>query len=291
MRQEIPYIQFNTQSKAHFGFEIVPLERIKMQKHTYDVDPEKPHQPKFYLLLFFTAGSGRHFIDFKWHPVQKNSLIYLTKEQVNAFDFSDTTEGFCLIFTEELLVKGFTDLPQGFVSRLFNPQLFSPVLQVPENADFIAYFDLLKKEFESPEAFNKEAIIEALFTVLISKAEQLKQKETGAVSNNNNLQVIQAFNALLERYYTQTRSARFYASELAISYKHLNIICKAVLHKTAKALIDDYVILQAKRRLINSNISGGELSYELGFQDPTNFSKYFKKCTGLTPNSFKKSFQ
>ena len=57
----------------------------------------------------------------------------------------------------------------------------------------------------------------------------------------------------------------------------------------SQKVIDDYIILQAKRNLINSSLKSTELAYKLGFEDPTNFTKYFKKNTGLTPNSFIKS--
>ena len=68
----------------------------------------------------------------------------------------------------------------------------------------------------------------------------------------------------------------------------LNHICKEVIQKTAKQCIDDFIILEAKRNLINSGIKSTELTYQLGFTESTNFVKYFKKHTGLTPNQFKK---
>ena len=59
---------------------------------------------------------------------------------------------------------------------------------------------------------------------------------------------------------------------------------------TAKQFIDAFVILEAKRLLINSEIKSTELAYSLGFEEPTNFVKYFKKHTGFTPNTFKKDY-
>ena len=53
------------------------------------------------------------------------------------------------------------------------------------------------------------------------------------------------------------------------------------------SIINDFIVLQAKRKLINSDIKSAQLAHFLGFEDPTNFTKYFKKLTGLTPKSFK----
>jgi AraC-like DNA-binding protein len=289
MNKDIPQITFNSSSTENFGFEIVSIEKIAQFKDQISHNPEFPHQLKFYNLIFFTEGTGRHFIDFKWFSVQQNSLVYLTKEQVNAFEFSKGLKGFCVIFTEEYFVNCFSNLSEDFVFRLFNPQLFSPILQIPKGADFENYFQLLSKEFNHPNSFNHKSIIDSLFIILISKAENIKQHQTFHVKDSSKITVFQKFTALIEQYLTKTRSADFYAQELAITYKHLNSICKELVNKTAKKVIDDFIILQAKRSLINSTIKSNELAYQLGFEDPTNFTKYFKKNTGFTPNSFIKS--
>ena len=289
MTKDIPHIKFNASTTKNFGFEILPIEKIAREKEKYNHNPELPHQLKFYNLIFFTSGSGRHFIDFNWFPVQENSLVYLTKEQVNAFDFSANLNGFCIIFTEQYFVNCFSNLPEDFVFRLFNPQLFSPILRIPKLSDFRTYFNLLQQEFSSTESFNQKSIIESLFVILISKAEDLKQNQTFHIKDNSKIKVFQKFTSLIETHLSKSRSADFYARELSITYKHLNVICKELVNKTAKTVIDDFIILQAKRNLINSSLKITELAYKLGFEDPTNFSKYFKKHTSLTPNSFIKS--
>ncbi len=57
------------------------------------------------------------------------------------------------------------------------------------------------------------------------------------------------------------RNADYYAEQLNITYKHLNVVCKAIVKSTAKQYIDDFVILEAKRNLINSSIKSTELAY------------------------------
>jgi AraC-like DNA-binding protein len=71
----------------------------------------------------------------------------------------------------------------------------------------------------------------------------------------------------------------------------LNTVSKTVVHQTAKAFIDSFVILEAKRLLVATTLSVKEISYECGFDEPTNFLKYFKKHTNLTPTQFRKTLQ
>ncbi|MFT5819903.1 MAG: AraC family transcriptional activator of pobA [Crocinitomix sp.] len=289
MKKEIPQIKFNPQFKGNCDFEIVTIEKIANHKAQYAHNPELPHQVKFYNLIFFTKGAGRHFIDFTWYDVKENSLLYISKEQVNAFEFSKDLKGFCIIFTEEHLLRCLEQLPENTIYRLFTPQLFSPLLEIPANTDFKDYLQLLIKESES-DIFNRNVIIESLFTILLSKAEGIKQNQSFHVNDSSKIKLFQQFHSLLEDKFSVSRSANFYATQLAITYKHLNVICKELVHKTAKSVIDDFIILQAKRNLINSTIKSTELAYKMGFEDPTNFTKYFKKNTGLTPNSFKTSY-
>ena len=239
MTKKVPTVAFAPQLNDQLGFEIVSIAKIRRHKDTFTHNPELPHQLKFYNLIFFTEGQGQHFVDFKWYPVQRHSLLYLTSDQVNAFDFSTPIEGYCIIFTEQYFLNCFPKLAQDFVFRRFNPQLFSPVLQIPEDADFNVYFDLLQKEYHQFELFNRKTILESLFVILISKAETIKQSQTFQVNDSAKIRTFQKFSVMVEDNLTKSRSADFYAGELAMTYKHLNTICKTLLNKTAKQIIDD----------------------------------------------------
>ncbi|MFK7787625.1 MAG: helix-turn-helix domain-containing protein, partial [Crocinitomicaceae bacterium] len=203
------------------------------------------------------------------------------------FDLDSNLDGFCLIFTETYFVECLRTLPKEFVFRLFNPELLSPAVDIADDSDFLTYFQLLNLEYKNNRPFNKKVILESLFAILISKLEEVKQKQSTRELDDSKIVLFKRFTSLIEEHFSAQRSAQFYARELAITYKHLNVVCKEVINKTAKNVIDDFIILQAKRSLINSEIKSSELAYKLGFDDPTNFTKYFKKKTGLTPNSFK----
>ena len=120
-------------------------------------------------------------------------MVYLTKEQVNAFEFSESLKGFCIIFTEEYFVSYFSNLTENFVFRLFNPQLFSPILQIPSESDFEDYFKLLQKEYNNSKSFNQKSIINSLFTILISKAENIKTTITKIAKDANRWDNIKSY--------------------------------------------------------------------------------------------------
>ena len=75
-------------------------------------------------------------------------------------------------------------------------------------------------------------------------------------------------------------------SKLNISEKHLNRIVKNCLNKTSSSLIQERVILEAKRMLMHSELNVTEISVALGFNESSYFIRFFKKKTGVTPMGF-----
>ncbi|WP_298520727.1 helix-turn-helix transcriptional regulator [uncultured Kordia sp.] len=286
MSQDIPAIRFQSGYDKLDGIEILRLEDILIRSH--DHDPEQPHQTDFYAFFLYTNGNTKHLIDFVSHEIRKNALVCIRKGQVNAFQFAENVTGYAILFTQTYFEKQFKILPESIIFRLFASQLFSPVIQIPEDRNVVSYFDLLFQEFYNVEQTHKEAIVSGLFTIIVSKIEQLRHQQVEFTTESNYLYLFIQFENLIKHQYTTSRNADFYAKSLGITYKHLNHICKEVIQKTAKQCIDDFIILEAKRNLINSRIKSTELAYQLGFTESTNFVKYFKKYTELTPNQFKK---
>lgn len=285
--KEIPSIKFKSGYRHIEGVEIIPLERIIEKGGELNHNPEKPHQLRFYNITIYTHGESKQLVDFKWYPVKKNSVIYLTKDQVNAYSFTPGLRGYCILFTQKYFEQCFSHISKELIYRIFNHYIFSPNIQIPEENDFTDYFKLFYKEFSSEPKFEKATILSSLFSILLVKLEELKQKSEPPIPDSPKFLLISKFISLVKDNYKENRNAEFYSRQLLITYKHLNVSCKEILNKTAKQFIDDFIILEAKRKLINSEIKSTELAYTLGFEEPTNFTKYFKKRTGMTPNSFK----
>ena len=291
MSNDIPNITFNSAKEGNSGIEILTIENLSNRKNDADHNPEKAHQVAFNMIVYYTAGVSKQLVDFVWHPVKANSIIHLSKGQINAFQFTEGLKGFILVFTEDFLKKQMNSLPKNEIERLFNAHLFSPSIQVPEDSNVLNYFQLFFEEYSNvKEDYNQNNVYASLHAIIFSKLERLKQLQTSHFNRTEKVVTFLNFKSLLEDNFSKSRNADFYAKKLSLTYKHLNTICKDTVHITAKQFIDTFVILEAKRLLINSEIKSTELAYRLGFEEPTNFVKYFKKHTGSTPNNFKKDY-
>ena len=113
MPKEIPNLIFESKSSEIEGIEIIRLEDIERRKEEFEHLPSKPHQLNFYQLAFYISGKTEHLVDFISHKVQKGSVVYVSKGQVNAFKFTEDTKGYLILFTEEYFKNQLSNIPQN----------------------------------------------------------------------------------------------------------------------------------------------------------------------------------
>ncbi|WP_286812637.1 MULTISPECIES: helix-turn-helix domain-containing protein [unclassified Maribacter] len=95
------------------------------------------------------------------------------------------------------------------------------------------------------------------------------------------------FLELMEINFLNETNAEYYANQLGISKKRLNQVLQEKLNLTAKQVIQQRQITEAKRKLIRSEITTKELAFDLGFESISSFSRFFKKNVGVSPTAFK----
>jgi len=78
---------------------------------------------------------------------------------------------------------------------------------------------------------------------------------------------------------------------LNLSVYQLNAITKATLGKTCSEVINEHIILEAKRCLLATSNKIGQTAYRLGYEDISYFIRFFKKQTGYSPEAFRNNFR
>ncbi len=288
---KIPEISFLKKNRAKIEFEIFPISSLFSRRAKLDIPLDMPHRIDFYHIMYITKGTGTHYIDFRPYPYSAGSILFISKGQVHAFEIRADIEGFLILFTDAFLSKNLIHSDILSFYRLYNYHLHSPIMQPAETSGeiFGNIINEIYTEYRFPDEFAKEEILRLLLKLLLLKAERIKRSFTGKEKNSDWFLQFGVFRNELEKRFSETRNAKEYAQMMNISYKHLNEICKSAAGLTAKAFIDKFVILETKRRLAISDDSVKELSYQLGFDEPTNFVKFFKKHTRLSPAQFRKT--
>ncbi|NRR90727.1 helix-turn-helix domain-containing protein [Winogradskyella undariae] len=282
-----PNISFKiTEGSKSTGFDFIRVaeifERIKKDPNH---NPHQPHRISFFALLLVTEGEGEHQVDLKNYKIKKGSVLKIAKGQVNAFKDHTTYDGYLVIFTEDFVLKYFSKSSIEFISHLYNYHISDPLV---ENSSLNNFFlERITEEINSKNTYAQNEIVAKILELFLLKLERETYNSPLKTFNKKHQTLFIDFKNLVEENYTKTRNVKDYAESLNISTKHLNTIVRAITLNTAKHFIDNYVILEIKRVIFSSTISLKEVSYQNGFDEVTNFTKFFKKHTGLSPKEFK----
>lgn len=94
---------------------------------------------------------------------------------------------------------------------------------------------------------------------------------------------------LIERELGGRREVGWYARRLGVSARTLNRATERVAGRTVKELVDERIVLEAKRLLVHTTMAVDAVAERLGFDDPSNFVRFFRRLTGTTPSGLRRS--
>lgn len=274
--------------KKNVSFEISKMEDI-YTKRNGEVD--EPHRHNFYTILIINKAKGLHKIDFNTYELSKHQVFFVAPGQVHQVIETEKSVGFAMTFSNLFLVEN--SIPISFIDSLNLFQNYGqspPLLPIKDQFDVIeGYAKNIFKLFNSNTNMKSYSIGSFLKLLLIecNNICAINPIESDIDTSGDNL--IRTFKKAVENNYTKEHSTTFYANELFISPDHLNRTVRAKIGKTAKDYIQARIVTEAKRLLYFTDLTTKEIGYELGFNEPANFSAFFKKHTQLSPSNFRKN--
>jgi len=253
---------------------------------------KKPHRADFYQILWFQKGSPTHFVDFNPIKIKPNSLLFVNKNSVQIFDNKTKFKGKAILFTDSFFCKTETDTKFLRSSILFNDLLSISQIELPKNNSIIeTIFELLGTELKkSKDDYQSDLLRNDLHNLLLHSERERRKQDFIELKKDANLEQALYFKTLLDDNFVSHKKVSFYCQKMHLTPKRLNKATSKIFGKTPKHIIDDRVLLEAKRLLAHTNESIKEIAFMLGFEESTNFIKYFKKHTGKTPVEFKENF-
>ncbi|MDP4115583.1 MAG: helix-turn-helix domain-containing protein [Bacteroidota bacterium] len=161
-----------------------------------------------------------------------------------------------------------------------------------EYIDLLILFKNTRKESVSLNEYGKDEVLFNLLRILLITSERIKRTRiNNSIKDIGDLTLLEDFKKHLEIHYSNSRSVQYYSDILNITPKKLNRVTFSYWGKSSKQVIEERVLLETKRLLIHTNQSVKEIGMLLGFNDPTNFNKFFKKSTNMTPVYFRLSYK
>lgn len=244
-----------------------------------------PHKHDFYLIVLFTKGSGTHEIDFKTYSIKPGTVFMMTPGQMHNWNLSTDIDGYVFFHTKDFYDRGYTIasiLDYPFFNSIHNQPLIT--LKKKSFEKLITLFKEIVEEYKNSNLLKFEKL-HALITLVYIKLSRHYLPAT-KIENENYLLKIRKLEGFINIYFKSKKYPHEYASLMNLSEKHLNRISKECLNKTTSDLIAERIILEAKRLLIHSKFTVTEVASELGYDDNSYFSRFFKKKCGETPIQF-----
>ncbi|MEM8968105.1 MAG: helix-turn-helix transcriptional regulator [Bacteroidota bacterium] len=250
--------------------------------------PDQPHRHFYYTILWSFTATGSHMIDFVDYEIKPDHLFFVSPGQVHQVRTNPDSTGIVLLFTSEFLQMN--GIREEFIEQLKifrtceeNPPL---VVSEPQQTTLRLYVEQMQQA-EQLTDYRYEALGAWLKLFLIAcnnicdldpvNPQQLQAGQT----------ILREFKQLVESHVTQWHKVGDYAEQLFITPNHLNDVVRSLLGQTAKEYIQRRLTLEAKRRAAFETITTKELAHNLGFRDPSHFTKFFRAQTGQSISEFK----
>lgn len=247
------------------------------------------HRHTFFYVLVLEKGAGEHVIDFVSYPIHNNSVFFIRPCQVHQLHLKEGSTGYLIEFNADFYMPPDTAAMQ--VLRKVSHKNYCPV----EEARFKGMLSILAgmlHEFNGKQERYLDVIKSTLNIFFIELSRQSRNPKAAGQHNNDYMQErLEDFIELVERNMVTNKEVSFYAEQLHLTNYQLNAITKATLGRTSSAIINEHIILQAKRGLLATTAQVNQIAYELGYEDVSYFIRFFKKHTGHSPEAFRQNFK
>ena len=273
------------------GFDIEVMLLSDLLRRATPEHFQAPQRPQFHLLLFITRGSGTHLIDFRAHSCRRGTVLHVRPGQVQQYVTVPGFEALVVLFSPSFVPSDHELTRLSGHDNLVDHVLpDGSLLTAGPTAVLIGReFEQLCSEYGQLKASPLTiSLIRHLLQVLLLRLALLSIPiNSAALPHTAASRTVARFQRELERRFTQSHKVGDFASWLHCSSRTLHSSCMTMRGVGPKSLIEHRVILEAQRLLVHTALPVEGISVELGFDEPANFTRMFRRIAGVSPGSFR----
>ena len=270
--------------------EFVHIEDISARSLLYEWRIRPHIHNGMFQLVILRTGRVSVWLDETVTQMQAPCAVVVPSGVVHGFEFEPDTAGQVVTVADALVVAMHDrSIRKQFKSLQMTPMAVDFSRDREQFARIEATLTHMEKEFQWPQP-GRAAMLEWLFRVLLLIIRrQVDMQEVQSEIRGNRLDTFTHFRQLVEDHYQEHWSIADYARQLAVTQQTLNRICRALTGKGALDIVQERLVLAARRHLIYTDASVEAIAYGLGFQDPAYFSRFFKRLAGMAPGQFRQA--
>lgn len=257
-----------------------------------NVDPEVlsdyPHRDHFYSIYYIEKGKGFHIVDLKSFRIKKDSFFFLSPGRIHFWKTETPIDGTVITFKGDFFPPFLSE--QNLINELdfFHNIDTSPLISIngSERDSILKVIELMKDEFQQEE-YGRASNLQSLLRILLIKTQRALKKDNNLKNKETGAPIVRDFRRLVQEFFLTNRSVSFYSDKLGMSKEHLYDIVKKTSGFTPGQIIRIEIIIEVKRLLAYTDLPIADIGYKLNFNDPSYFSRFFRRETGISPKSFR----
>lgn len=220
-----------------------------------------------------------------YYLVANSSLAIIPGADMKVVAVSDNFKGRKMIYTFEFFEQASHDLDGLFSFYLRNPYYIRTPAEVKSTYSILSILEGLA---QTKGPLTVERAVCLLRFLLMGVCEKIAENtiENDKVPLSTQM-TFQRFIFLIAAKYKEVKSVELYASLLEVTAKHLNSVCRSQTGSTAKSVIDNTIISHIKAELSATDKTVSEISFIMGFDEPTEMCRFFRRIEGLSPGQWR----
>ncbi len=243
-----------------------------------------------YIIVLCKNGHAHRRLNEHHFQINKSTAHFILPGQIHSFsNSSNDFEIVILLFERAYLSK--SNLPSNQLDHLLqsDPDCGPNInLTEEEFETWYSNFKQINTELKETKLYNQEVINNSILNLLFQIKRKLHhQKNTQALASKTN-PLLSNFKFLVENHFLEIRTVKEYADLLHITAKHLSETVKTLTNKTALFHIHERILHEAEYLLVYTEASVSEIAFQLNFDTPSHFGRFFKKSREITPLSYRK---
>jgi AraC-like DNA-binding protein len=249
---------------------------------------ETATQFPLYTVMFLTEGSGNYYADIGRFAFKAPVLLFSTPLQKLAIEHDAPLKGYSIQFHGDFYCIEYHKERVSCNGLLFNNIYIEPSVTLSDidTAVFEALCIDMMNEFSADEP--DEVVLRSYLQLFLAKSSSIKLKTMAEpAAEKEKDEQMEAFRQLLEKHYLTLHKPADYADLLSTTPNNLSKKSQRYFGKSPSLMIQERLVLEAKKKLHLTRQSIKEIAYALNFSDEFYFSRFFKKFTKVSPQVYR----
>lgn len=296
LKEAIKVYKYSFTKNPKFGIDLyrddVEIDGVLILEKNISLKKNNPLKFDFYALLLCLDGESIRYLNQYSYTITKHSLQLIPPNTIYSFEnVTEAAEIYILLFSETYVKANQEHHYTQWIQELFDFHCndFSPIMLPASMYSRVLnlYQDINSELHEKQEGYHSLVRLMILKLLIFLKREKNTQATSRKTFTTRAEKLTHLYLDLIEKHFLTYKKVSDYAKLLDVSTKHLSETIKESLGNNALSYIHYRVYKESLYLLEYTNLSITQIASNLAFQTPSEFSRFFKSQSKITPKSFR----